>query len=596
MDNLKDNLTTDEEISSENTEKRTLKREQIEIDESLFENSTLFGESEVKEKKKSKLSPIKKGIISISSLALLTAVVLVVVMFVIPKGGDDNETIDTSSVATKTEFEVMTVKPADIKQVTVKNDSDNFTLIPKETTDSEGNTGYAWLAKGYEHIDFTTPAYMIDAIINVKALKKFDIDEAAIVNAESDTTASDSTSSGDTESGDTESGANDPYGFGKPYSVLKVELNDGGGYKVTVGSVSPDKSGRYINISGDGDFKKHEKTAYLVDTSVINCVGNSLLNSVNMISAPAITSSGENDEYFDSGELIKFDELLIGGRLHKNTIKVICPSDDLSLLSYMIEEPNEQAANDESVNSILGIVGGVYNSGAYVLDYTSSDIKQYGLDNPYLTYYIKVGDRYIDMKISELQDDGYYAYTVTYSNDGGKTVVDKNIIYKLNAEGYEYFELKSEEIFFEKLFIEYVKYVESMSVTVSGEPTRTFTLDHEEGNEAHFTVTTEKGKEIDDDEFCYYYARLLYLTALENDDTDYAVGDDFVIKFKISYTTEGKADDEIVIYPYDKNVRRYVYKLNGNGTALVSKTLVEDLINCLEPLASGKSIGNKYAN
>ena len=591
MDNLKDNLTTDEEISSENTEKRTLKREQIEIDESLFENSTLFGESEVKEKKKSKLSPIKKGIISISSLALLTAVVLVVVMFVIPKGGDDNETIDTSSVATKTEFEVMTVKPADIKQVTVKNDSDNFTLIPKETTDSEGNTGYAWLAKGYEHIDFTTPAYMIDAIINVKALKKFDIDEAAIVNAESDTTASDSTSSGDTESG-----ANDPYGFSKPYSVLKVELNDGGGYKVTVGSVSPDKSGRYINISGDGDFKKHEKTAYLVDTSVINCVGNSLLNSVNMISAPAITSSGENDEYFDSGELIKFDELLIGGRLHKNTIKVICPSDDLSLLSYMIEEPNEQAANDESVNSILGIVGGVYNSGAYVLDYKNSDIKKYGLDNPYLTYYIKVGDRYIDMKISELQDDGYYAYTVTYSNDGGKTVVDKNIIYKLNAEGYEYFELKSEEIFFEKLFIEYVKYVESMSVTVSGEPTRTFTLDHEEGNEAHFTVTTEKGKEIDDDEFCYYYARLLYLTALENDDTDYAVGDDFVIKFKISYTTEGKADDEIVIYPYDKNVRRYVYKLNGNGTALVSKTLVEDLINCLEPLASGKSIGNKYAN
>ena len=591
MDNLKDNLTTDEEISSENTEKRTLKREQIEIDESLFENSTLFGESEVKEKKKSKLSPIKKGIISISSLALLTAVVLVVVMFVIPKGGDDNETIDTSSVATKTEFEVMTVKPADIKQVTVKNDSDNFTLIPKETTDSEGNTGYAWLAKGYEHIDFTTPAYMIDAIINVKALKKFDIDEAAIVNFESDTTASDSTSSGDTESG-----ANDPYGFGKPYSVLKVELNDGGGYKVTVGSVSPDKSGRYINISGDGDFKKHEKTAYLVDTSVINCVGNSLLNSVNMISAPAITSSGENDEYFDSGELIKFDELLIGGRLHKNTIKVICPSDDLSLLSYMIEEPNEQAANDESVNSILGIVGGVYNSGAYVLDYKNSDIKKYGLDNPYLTYYIKVGDRYIDMKISELQDDGYYAYTVNYSNDGGKTVVDKNIIYKLNAEGYEYFELKSEEIFFEKLFIEYVKYVESMSVTVSGEPTHTFTLDHEEGNEAHFTVTTEKGKEIDDDEFCYYYARLLYLTALENDDTDYAVGDDFVIKFKISYTTEGKADDEIVIYPYDKNVRRYVYKLNGNGTALVSKTLVEDLINCLEPLASGKSIGNKYAN
>ncbi len=580
MDNLKDNITPDEEISSENTEKRTLKREEIEIDESLFENSTLFGEKEVKEKKKSKLSPIKKGIISISSLALVTAIVLVVVMFVIPKDNPDDN-IQTSSAAKETSFEVMTVKPSDIKQVTVKNDSDSFVILPKKTADSEGNEGYAWLAKGYEHIDFTTPAYMVDAVINVKALKKFNIDATPSVSTES-------TASGDASS--------DPYGFDKPYATLTVELNDETSYNVTVGSISPDKSGRYININGDGDFKNHEETAYLVDTSVIDCVGNSLLNSVNMVSAPAITANGDDDEYFDSGELVKFDELLIGGRLHKDTIKVICPSDDLSLLSYMIEEPNEQAANDESVNSILGIVSGVYNSGAYVLDYKASDIKEYGLDKPYLTYYIKVGNRYIDMKISEKRDDGYYAYTVTYSNDGGKTVVDKNIIYKLNAEGYEYFEMKSDEIYFEKLFIEYVKYVESISVTVSGKDTHTFTLDHEKDNEAHFTVTTEKGKEISEDEFCYYYARLLYLSALENDDTDYAIGDDFIIKFNISYTTEGKADDEIVIYPYDKNVRRYVYKLNGDGTALVSTTLVEDLIDCLEPLANGKSIGNKYAN
>ncbi len=578
MDNRNDNLTPDEEIKSEESEKRTLKREKIDVDESLFENSTVFCATETKEKKKSKLSPIKKGIISVSSLALVTAIVLVVVMFVIPK--DTDEPVESSSAA-ETEFEVMTVKPADIKQITVKNEKDSFVLLPEATTDSEGNEGYAWLAKGYEHIDFTSPAYMVDAVINVKALKQFDIDSASSTADESDTASSET---------------DDPYGFAAPYSTLTVELNAKSAYTVTDGTVSPDKSGRYVNITGDGDFKKHENIAYLIDTSVINCVGNSLLDSVNMVSAPAISSTGDDDEYFSDGELVMFDELLIGGKKHKDTIKVICPSDDLSLLSYMIEEPNEQAANDESVNSILGIASGVYNSGAYVLDYTKSDLKKYGLDDPYLTYYIKVGDRYIDMKISELQDDGYYAYTVTYSNDGGKTVTDKNIIYKLNSEGYDYFEMESEEIYFEKLFIEYVKYVESMSVTVSGQTTRKFTLDHEEGNEAHFTVTTEKGKEISEDEFCYYYARLLYLSALENDDTDYAVGNDYIIKFNISYTTEGKDDDEIVIYPYDKNVRRYVYIVYGSGTALVSGTLVEDLIDCLEPLANGKEIGNKYAN
>ena len=68
----------------------------------------------------------------------------------------------------------------------------------------------------------------------------------------------------------------------------------------------------------------------------------------------------------------------------------------------------------------------------------------------------------------------------------------------------------------------------------------------------------------------------------------------YIIKFNVTYTTEGKKADEIIIYPYANNVRRCIYKLNGKGTALVNKTLVDDLVDCLEPLANGKAIGNKY--
>ena len=348
-------------------------------------------------------------------------------------------------------------------------------------------------------------------------------------------------------------------------------------------------------LDGEGDIDELEGYAYLIDTSVINCVGNSLESCVNMSSAPAFVAESDEDPYFDEGSLISFDYIYIDGRLHKNKIKIICPSDDLSLLSYMIEEPNDQAANDESVNAILALTSGVYNSGAYVLNYKNSDLKEYGLDNPYVTYKFKAGNNLLDIKIGDKDENGYYAYIVSYSVDGGKTMISKDIIYKLDSYSYEFIEYKASDIYFEKLFIEYIKYVDSLTVTVDGEETK-FTLHHDEKNAAIFTVTTNEGKEIDDDEFCYYYARLLYLSALENADETYTPSGDSVISFKLTYTAEGKESDEISIYPYEKNVRRNIFRLNGKGTALVSSTLVNDLIDCLTPLKNGEKIGNKYAN
>ena len=137
--------------------------------------------------------------------------------------------------------------------------------------------------------------------------------------------------------------------------------------------------------------------------------------------------------------------------------------------------------------------------------------------------------------------------------------------------------------------------MDSLTVTIDGKATK-FTLNHDETNPATFTVTTNEGREIDEDEFCYYYTRLLYLSALENADDSYVPKGNSVITFKLTYTTEGKEADEISIYPYEKNVRRYIFRLNGKGTALVSSTLVDDLVDCLTPLKNGEKIGNKYAN
>ena len=575
MDNESKNLSAAEnEISQE----RGFKRDKIEVDETLFENSTVFCASEEK-KKKGRLSPIKKGLISIGSLALLTAIVLVVVMFVLPN--DNDATVDTSSTESKaTSFSVMTVEKDNISKVTVKNEQSCFTILPEKIKAEDGSDTYNWLVKGYEDISFSTSEYMVSAVTEITALKKFKLD------TETETEPSSNAESKEEE---------DEYGFLSPYANLTVTLTDNTEYKVTVGDISPDKSGRYIMLDGEGEIDELEGYAYLIDSSVINCVGNALESCVNIISAPAFVSSGDEDPYFEEGALTSFDHIYIDGRLHKKRIKIICPSDDLSLLSYMIEEPDDQAANDESVNSILTLTSGVYNSGAYVLNYKSSDLKKYGLDNPYVTYNIKAGQNLLNVKIGDKNEDGYYAYIVSYSVDGGKTMISNNIIYKLDSYDNEFIEMTSKDIYFEKLFIEYVKYVDSLTVTIDEKATK-FTLNHDETNPATFTVTTNEGREIDEDEFCYYYTRLLYLSALENADDSYVPKGNSVITFKLTYTTEGKEADEISIYPYEKNVRRYIFRLNGKGTALVSSTLVDDLVDCLTPLKNGEKIGNKYAN
>ena len=567
------------DAENETSKERGFKRDKIEVDEALFENSTVFCASEEK-KKKGRLSPIKKGLISVGSLALLTAIVLVVVMFVLPK--DNDATVDSSSTESKaTSFSVMNIEKDKISQVTIENENSTFTVLPEKVKAEDGSDAYKWLVKGYEDIDFTTPEYMVSAVTEITALKKFKID------AEAETEPSCNSSEGEEE--------NDEYGFLSPYAKLTVSLTDNTEYMVTVGGVSPDKSGRYIMLDGEGDIDELEGYAYLINTSVISCVGNSLESCVNMASSPSFAAASEDDPYFEEGSLTSFDHIYIDGRLHKKRIKIICPSDDLSLLSYMIEEPDDQAANDENVNAILALTSGVYNSGAYVLNYKNSDLKEYGLDNPYVTYNIKAGKNLLNIKIGDKNDDGYYGFIVSYSVDGGKTMHSKDIIYKLDSYSHEFVEYKASDIYFEKLFIEYIKYVDSLTVTVGGKETK-FTLNHDEKNAAIFTVTTNEGKEIDDDEFCYYYARLLYLSALENADETYTPSGDSVIGFKLTYTTEGKDADEISIYPYEKNVRRHIFRLNGKGTALVSSTLVNDLIDCLTPLKNGEKIGNKYAN
>ncbi|MBQ9957800.1 MAG: hypothetical protein IJO89_01990, partial [Clostridia bacterium] len=125
------------DAENETSTERGFKRDKIEVDETLFENSTIFCASEEK-KKKGRLSPIKKGLISVGSLALLTAIVLIVVMFVLPQIND--VTVDTSSTESKaTSFSVMNIKTDKISQVTIENENSTFTVLPEKITAEDGS-------------------------------------------------------------------------------------------------------------------------------------------------------------------------------------------------------------------------------------------------------------------------------------------------------------------------------------------------------------------------------------------------------------------------------------------------------------------------
>ncbi len=588
--NEKDLTETQEAVEEKPAKKK------IEYDESLFENSTIFGSSTVTVKKR-KLSPLKKGLL-LSGIAIVLAAAILVVTLVIPEAQD---TTQASSAASTPTYTVTSFAEAKVNKVTVYNSNhpDGYAIykVENEASSSSAATSsgassntvnYAWKVEGYEKYDLSSAQYLVKAVIAITSSKKYDnlastkADDYEIGDFSFNATASVSASSA-TES---VSEAN-IYGFDTPYSVINIDAENGS-LMVIVGNTAPDGSGRYVTVSGDDSI-------YVVSESEIVYVGSDLKDLVGLLAVSYMLQDESNAGYYSEGALVKIDSIELGGTCRPKKITVESPPDELSAISYVVSSPVFRAANETSVNNILSVAtSGLSNDGAYVLGYTDADLKKYGLDNPYSTVNINIGTYKVALKfgapIEQKNADG------TFSKYYPCIVNDKDIIYRIAVpEGTEdnpdWISYKDTDVYYESLFLEYITGISSINMAFADKQA-TFNLTHSTTDNGSKTFTVDspeanEGVTIEKKQLSYLYGRILNLSA-ESISNDPVPNIEPYLTITIKYTDKSKQTD--VIRLYKATTRRYFYTLNGQGNALVAANRVEDLYARMNDLLSGVEI------
>ena len=285
----KDNLEQDTKVSG---------KKKIEYDESLFENSTVFGASTVKNKKRM-LKPSTKGLI-LSAVAIAVAGTILAITLKVPQTSDEQSTMSIASTPT---YVVTSIAESSVERVTVMNSYhpegyDVYKVYDTETTDSSSDASsdgvnYTWRIEGYEKYDLTGVKYLVQAALAITSNKKYDgldstkaddyeLGDFKFEPVESDETSSEDASSLDAVSSDVTSQTTaesnqsaNIYGFDTPYSVISIS-QDSGTFKIVVGSTAPDKSGRYVTVTGD-------ESIYIVAETSMSYFGSDFTDMVGLL-------------------------------------------------------------------------------------------------------------------------------------------------------------------------------------------------------------------------------------------------------------------------------------------------------------------------
>lgn len=508
--------------------------------------STVLSEPEIKttQNKKSKL--INSIIIS-SVCILISVAVALVAIFAIPNATDNTES--SSQQTSSQSISVLNLNIDDIKSYSIKNSKAAFTAV-QITGDSQEES--KWQMTDYEKYDMPSLTYFAESIATLSAVKSYE------------KTLSD-----------------EKYGFDEPVSTITVNFNDKTKKVITVGHLSPEKTGYYVQVSDDNNI-------YVVsDTNFASYI---IRDKFNFISATAInpaTPDSTSGYFGETGQIAVIDYLTLSGGCRKDKIVINSPPEELASLDFIVTEPAYRVCEYEKVMTMLTFASsGLYSSGAYKLDYTSSDIAEYGLNKPFSVFECKIGDYNFKASFGKADEDGFYPCIVS----GDNAFSDNKIIYKISKEQYDFIENDGTDVYLDSLFSEFIANVDSMKIKTD-KKSLNFTLDRSDNGpsdpDSIFKVYIDD-TEIEKMQFGFLYERLIQFNAEEYDTIDLKDKTPS-ITITVSYLEDFEKDDDIIEL-YKVSDRRYCFVLNGLSIANVAATNVDDFYSSALNVAKGVEI------
>ena len=485
----------------------------IEITEQDDELSTVFSDPTAHKMTADQTkNPNKKRLTSIIAGVLAVAVLIggtIAVVKLIPEKKDPSDT--TSQIP---EINVITMKEADIKSLTVKNKNGTFIMENKVSKDDDGYDNCEWSLKGYDMdvISDYTLSSIAGNFTNLLALREITTKSA------------------------------EECGLNAPVAEAIITKSDDSVIEVLVGAKSPDGSGVYLK-RGD------KETIYLITGTIDDTLTFTELDLADTNAIAGLTLPSGNSEYLVDDKVSTFDSLTISGKNFSKPVVIKPNTDKLTseLHNFVITSPTQRMAENVD-KAIAPFNSGVNVAGVYAIDTKTATINKFGLNKPDLTITAKFGKLTYSFKFKQ-QSDGDYA--VWY--DGCK------MIKKVSASALEVFNYSTTNFYSSWIHLQSIDDLSGFIVKSEGKEYK-FDINVKVNEDTRNDYTIKhNGKKLTAENFqdFYRYCISLFASDFETEKITTAA------EYEITYVYSDAKRKPTTIKFYRSSATKYLFSVNG---------------------------------
>lgn len=551
-----------------------------------FENSTIFTTNSSLSNNKNAKSDKTEGGIAVKShmfikyIAILVAVAIVLsgsmvaMKFLWPVESNSNieqtEANGTINLTESANVPLDKMKNVDknsisnVKSVVITNSSGSLTVVPDklvESTSEDGEKTVRYKLVGYDDIplNYANVNDVVSSILSVVATSKLNGDWSLA-----------------------------QCGLDKPQAKVDVTMADNSKFDLLIGKEVP---------NGNNDY--YAKTSlkdgiYIVSSDLLDTFNTTILDYTSIALTNALSSDGDDDDYYTNTNLSKFDSMKIGGSNVGNEIVFDYKTGGNDALIYRINTPVKTYADDEQMSTILSSINsGISATYTVAVRPTKADLAKYGLDKPYFTIDYKIKDEKHKISLSkpDYSVEGYYNCMID----------DVPVIYGMMKDIYEFFEWKLSDIRSNILYARKIETIDTMTIEFDGKSTL-YDINYEAEKKESTTDTTSttdsdddnyeikilcNSEQVDAPSFQTIYSHLIlarptqFLKAGESAPSG-------TPKLTIICKGTNNSVDVLKFVKYDE--RFYSYTINEIGDGLVKYSDLDKLISEYRAFQKGEKI------
>lgn len=355
------------------------------------------------------------------------------------------------------------------------------------------------------------------------------------------------------------------YGLDEPDGSGVVNFEGGKSYTIDVGDETDDGY-FYVTLRGSG-------TVYKATTGIRSYF---ITGKTTFISRSVFTGTQAG---FQSIRLLhpgaeepNDRELLLEQNLTEGTAEALNNT-------FSIQKPFYMIANESNMTDGLEDLCSIAASDVVTLTDETTDLSQYGLDNPQFTLEFT----YQEEEDDEAQQITLYFGTLTEDNEYYVMREGVPLIYLLSKDICTYLDWTPRSISLDIPFQPMLSWIDHVTINVEGEEYRFYV--QSDGTTA--SGVTFRGGELDFANFQRFYQVLISTGIVDYADKPEGAEPYLTITYTYRADKE-KAEDVVKFYPI--NERRYFMETNGEGGFYVLATRIEKVVRDLDKVIHNETV------